>query len=848
MLKELKPFVISLIIIASLFLGVSKVFAAPAGTYQYNIWPFSNNTYELGTSTLKWYRSWTSYASTTQLSADSLCLNSDACRTTWPTSSGSSGNVATSSAETSGRVPFWTSTAATPATLSGGVAGFLFDSILNRLTVTEGLFTRSTSTSATSTNFFGGIFNANSLSVGGSASTTIDVSGNVALPAAGTLTVPALTSAITLTGAGGIFAEYTGTSCTNQFTRALSALGVATCESIGNEDFEDDDWGDITVATNVVSVEDDSHAHTGTTLSGIDISADTNLTAGDNLSLTDDDLDLDTTLTGLVKITTQYASTTDYASFVSASTTNFILGGSIFTSLLGNGLDNTAGVLTANCVEITGHAGLCDGDDATGAGGGSTDKFATSTGPFTDAIYPNGSPNTLLGIGTTTPAWTLQIASSTRAQLTLSDPSVLTNNHWSFRNAGGLLYLATSSPTTFATSTASIFSINANGFPTFSSLGTGAVLSTSGTLSTSAGTNGQLLVGSTGAVPAWATLTCADGLTCTTGAGTLEIDFDGGDTPGGVLGGSWASPTLDDNYLFNTTDSSSGAYTWTGLHTFTNASSTLFTLGNAGSNVGIFFTQDGDGALTFQGIGNSQNESLTVNLDDTANEATWTSGTGIVSWLLSAIGLRTSGLVIDSDGTVPAAVNDSLIIGDGSDTGGVELEDGGICIGDGGCTAPADGILTTAVELNPPSNAAPVFSLAGSLGFDTTSRNWIGATTTSANHVVLASATTTLYAFTVASTSADFISGGIIELPSHFLPQNVTAIICDADAGTSVVINLSDGTNDTNAVTCTTTSTQFAITSNAGFTAYEGIRLEFGTITGVVDRLSIRVIGYRTSN
>ena len=43
----------------------------------------------------------------------------------------------------------------------------------------------------------------------------------------------------------------------------------------------------------------------------------------------------------------------------------------------------------------------------------------------------------------------------------------------------------------------------------------------------SVGTNGQILVGSTGVDPVFATLNCADNLTCTTGAGTLEIDLDG---------------------------------------------------------------------------------------------------------------------------------------------------------------------------------------------------------------------------------------------------------------------------------------------------------------------------------
>ena len=58
----------------------------------------------------------------------------------------------------------------------------------------------------------------------------------------------------------------------------------------------------------------------------------------------------------------------------------------------------------------------------------------------------------------------------------------------------------------------------------------------------SVGTNGQILVGSTGADPVFATMDCADNLTCTLGAGTLEIDVDdsfivndANDTMAGVL-------------------------------------------------------------------------------------------------------------------------------------------------------------------------------------------------------------------------------------------------------------------------------------------------------------------------
>jgi len=78
----------------------------------------------------------------------------------------------------------------------------------------------------------------------------------------------------------------------------------------------------------------------------------------------------------------------------------------------------------------------------------------------------------LVGIGTTTPAWQLQVASSSQAggfrpQLTISDSSVATNNHWSLANTGGTFYLSTSSPQTFATSSVPAFTIDKNGVATF---------------------------------------------------------------------------------------------------------------------------------------------------------------------------------------------------------------------------------------------------------------------------------------------------------------------------------------------------------------------------------------------
>ena len=75
-----------------------------------------------------------------------------------------------------------------------------------------------------------------------------------------------------------------------------------------------------------------------------------------------------------------------------------------------------------------------------------------------ESITGNWNVSKWLGLGTTTPRWQLQVASSTAPQLALSDGS-LTSNHWTMRNAGGNLYLSTSSPSTFATTTPSAFTL-----------------------------------------------------------------------------------------------------------------------------------------------------------------------------------------------------------------------------------------------------------------------------------------------------------------------------------------------------------------------------------------------------
>lgn len=99
----------------------------------------------------------------------------------------------------------------------------------------------------------------------------------------------------------------------------------------------------------------------------------------------------------------------------------------------------------------------------TGSGATSDEKWATSTNP-TAGIYPNSA--LYVGIGTTTPRWQLQIASSTAPQIALSDGG-LTDPHWTFRNNAGDLNIGTSSPSTFAATTIPALTLGNNGYHAF---------------------------------------------------------------------------------------------------------------------------------------------------------------------------------------------------------------------------------------------------------------------------------------------------------------------------------------------------------------------------------------------
>lgn len=299
---------------------------------------------------------------------------------------------------------------------------------------------------------FPGDIRATNASTTNATTTTINASGQVDFDS--------LTSALVLAGSSGILGEFTGAGCTNQVVEDVDAAGATTCVSINNGYWSGTDLSVVNGGTGL------------STFGGTNTLLYT--TAADTLSS-------EAALT--------YAPSTNLLTVENASTTLFTAAYASSTSWFGGGLNTDCdGDTAALGWDLTTGKFTCGDDDNSGGGGTPDSKWATSTAN-TQYIHTAGS--TRVGIGTTTPGWSLQLASSTSPQLALSDGS-LTSFHWTWRNINGNLYLATSSPSTFATSTRPILFISSSGTTTIS--GVGAATSTQYVYSTHASRGGSIIL------------------------------------------------------------------------------------------------------------------------------------------------------------------------------------------------------------------------------------------------------------------------------------------------------------------------------------------------------------------
>ena len=195
----------------------------------------------------------------------------------------------------------------------------------------------------------------------------------------------------------------------------------------------------------------------------------------------------DLALSSSDRLTFPYSSSTIYSSFITASTTNLNIGGDAFTDLTGADLSVSSGALTVDTLpNLTGTLDInSGGTNATAFNSPTllafdgTSIISTSTAPLyvgsltsTSSVQSSIFSNNWIGIGTTTPRWSLQIASSTNPQLTLTGNDA--DAHWSFRSIGSQLFISTSSPTTYATTSSNAIAISAG-----SSASSGLLIGTS---------------------------------------------------------------------------------------------------------------------------------------------------------------------------------------------------------------------------------------------------------------------------------------------------------------------------------------------------------------------------------
>jgi len=168
-----------------------------------------------------------------------------------------------------------------------------------------------------------------------------------------------------------------------------------------------------------------------------------------------------------------------YASSTLGSFSSLTSGDCVQASTGGELVSAAAGCGTGTVTSIVAGTGLSGGTITTSgtvalsvpvsiANGGT----ATTTGGVTNGVeFYNGSTltntanfvttTTGVGIATTTPAFALDVLSASNQQLGLSD-GVLADPQWAFRNSGATLYIGTTSPTTYATSSPSAIQITSN--------------------------------------------------------------------------------------------------------------------------------------------------------------------------------------------------------------------------------------------------------------------------------------------------------------------------------------------------------------------------------------------------
>lgn len=292
------------------------------------------------------------------------------------------------------------------------------------------------------------------------------------------------------------------------------------------------------------------------------------------------------------------------------------------------------------------------------------------------------------------------------------------------------------------------------------------------------------------------TITAGDALTLT---GT-DIDFDGGTIPAGALGGTWASPTVDDD---------GHAHTGATLSSIDMSDDTNLTA----DGTEIVLTND---ALS---LGNTLSFTNYTATNGTTTNATSTSLA--VTTTFNFLGDIITNVLTWLDSKVEALTNVAL---------------------------PSNSVWRYAGVLGIPYGAAPTTTTNGDIGIDSTANQFkyqSGGTTN------ILSGTTTR-SVNIASTTKDARGNSFDTATSTFLltndaePFTLIGWYCKATTTGSVNVRFGDGTNWTNDANCSTGGVTYA-TSNNTFTSFEDFQIQIGSGATSPSRVTVSTITSKTS-
>lgn len=341
-----------------LFAQPYQTLGAPSDSvFQKSLYPLTNLTYELGSSTRAWLK----------VTSAELCLTGDTCITTWPVGGGGGG--------TDGNWVY----------VSSG-------NYVRNATTTSGILTNGSSTIAL-------------LQIGRSTTTNATTTGN--FTSQGTTIIGSLTGI--LKAASGVVTTATaGTDYENPLTfsaplsRAVNTISciTATWSVAGCLSTTDFATFQNKISSTSLSWTDTSQIDgTYTSSSGVFTAS----VVADSIGDTQLAFNTGQNLTTASDVTFSEATTTGFFSSVASSTLGFVqsfLAKHATTTDLSIGgqltFAGTSGTTwSAFCTAITGGAGLCDGTDATGGGGSGSDVNWSYTAPNT-YISPATSTNGII--------------------------------------------------------------------------------------------------------------------------------------------------------------------------------------------------------------------------------------------------------------------------------------------------------------------------------------------------------------------------------------------------------------------------------------------------------------------